>query len=66
MSYAMATKLMKADLGLLLSLWFPYADATTLQALTYFTCWMFLVDDETDKVSAPGLDNKEGFRALHE
>jgi hypothetical protein len=58
-------KLKKANLALLLSSWYPYADAKTLQDLTYFVGWMFLIDDEIDKVSGPSIDDAEAFQALH-
>ena len=62
MTKAVETKLKKANLALLIASWYPTASAETLQQITYFVCWMYVVDDAIiDKVSWPGLDNAAAF-----
>ena len=36
-------KLKMANVSFLLSSWYPYADAQTLEDMAYFLCWMYLV-----------------------
>ena len=55
-------KLKMANVSYLLSSWYPYADAQTLEDMAYFLCWMYLVDDTIiDEYSRPGQDNAEIF-----
>ena len=66
MSKAVEMKLKRANLGLLIASWYPFASAQTLKDITYFVCWMYVVDDAVvDKVSWPGSDNEKAFEAAY-
>ena len=66
MTKAVEMKLKRANLGLLIASWYPFASAQTLKDITYFVCWMYVVDDAVvDKVSWPGSDNEKAFEAAH-
>jgi hypothetical protein len=60
----MTAKLKAADLPLFVSAWFPYASDDILRDLTYFTGWMFLVDDQLDQLSGPDEASAAAFKAL--
>ena len=60
----MTTKLRQSELPFFVSAWFPNASAAILRDLTYFVCWMFLVDDQLDQLSGPSEADAEAFRAL--
>src|SRR5277367_1234054 len=60
----MTAKLKAADLPLFVSAWFPYASIDILRDLTYFTGWMFLVDDQLDQLSGPDEASAAAFKAL--
>ena len=63
---AVEAKLKRANLGLLIASWFPFASAQRLKDITYFVCWMYMIDDSIiDKVSWPGRDNESAFDAAH-
>lgn len=64
MSEAMENKMKKSQLNWVMAGWFPYADEISLQQLTSFVGWEFLVDDEIDQVSKPGVENEEAFDKL--
>ena len=67
MTKAVETKLKRANLALLIASWYPFASTQTLKDITYFVCWMYVVDDAIiDKVSWPGLDNEAAFEAAYE
>ena len=68
MTKAVEMKLKRANLALLIASWYPQASAETLKEITYFVCWMYVVDDAIiDKVSWPGYDNAAAFDiAFHE
>lgn len=67
MTDAVTMKLKKANLPLLISSWFPFASAQTLKDITYFVCWMYMVDDAViDNLSWPGLDNEAAFKAAYQ
>ena len=52
MTKAVEVKLKKANLSLLIASWYPFSSAETLKEITYFVCWMYMVDDAIiDKVS---------------
>jgi len=66
MTKAVEMKLKRANLSLLIASWYPFSPAETLKEITYFTCWMYMVDDAIiDKVSWPGLDNAAAFEAAY-
>lgn len=66
MTKAVEMKLKKANLGLLIASWYPFASAQRLKDITYFVCWMYVIDDAIiDKVSWPGLDNVAAFDAAY-
>lgn len=58
----MTAKLRRADIGHLVSVWFPYATEETLIEVTYFVGWMYLIDDELDGLSNP--EGQPGFKSL--
>jgi len=60
----MTAKLKAADLPLFVSAWFPHASVDILRDLTYFTGWMFLVDDQLDQLSGPDEASAAAFKAL--
>ena len=68
MTKAVEMKLKRANLALLIASWYPLASAETLKEITFFVCWMYVVDDAIiDKVSWPGHDNATAFDiAFHE
>ena len=68
MTNAVEMKLKRANLALLIASWYPLASAETLKEITFFVCWMYVVDDAIiDKVSWPGHDNATAFdMAFHE
>jgi hypothetical protein len=68
MTKAVEMKLKRANLALLIASWYPPASEETLKEITYFVCWMYVVDDAIiDKVSWPGHDNATAFdTAFHE
>ncbi|EFX01633.1 hypothetical protein CMQ_8099 [Grosmannia clavigera kw1407] len=57
-------KLTKNKLSRYVSTCYPFADRETLAELTYFVCWMFLVDDEIDHIVAPGQNQEERLSNL--
>ncbi|KAK4993887.1 hypothetical protein LTR66_005301 [Elasticomyces elasticus] len=59
----MTAKLKRADLGHLVSRWFPTAELDVLLDLTYFVGWMYLVDDQIDQL-AGSREHAEDFRAM--
>jgi hypothetical protein len=66
MTKAVEMKLKKANLSLLIASWYPFSSAETLKEITYFVCWMYMVDDAIiDKVSWPGLDNAAAFEEAY-
>ena len=66
MTTAVEMKLKRANLPLLIASWYPFSLADTLKEITYFVCWMYMVDDAIiDKVSWPGLDNAAAFEAAY-
>lgn len=66
MSTAVELKLRNANLSLLIASWYPFSTAETLKEITYFVCWMYMIDDAIiDKVSWPGLDNAAAFEAAY-
>jgi hypothetical protein len=66
MTPAVETKLKRANLALLIASWYPFPPAETLKEITYFVCWMYMVDDAIiDKVSWAGLDNVAAFKAAY-
>jgi hypothetical protein len=64
-SEAMTSKLKRANLALLVPMWFPNADAEALRVLTYFIGWMFLVDDEMDQALGSSPEEVKAFQELH-
>ncbi|KAH8649891.1 isoprenoid synthase domain-containing protein [Xylariales sp. PMI_506] len=54
-------KLTKNRLDHLLAVWYPFASPERLEELAYFVCWMFILDDEVDIISAAGKDNEAAF-----
>lgn len=67
MTKAVEMKLKRANLALLIASWYPFASALRLGEITYFVCWMYVIDDAIiDKVSWPGLDNAAAFNAAYE
>ena len=66
MTKAVEMKLKKANLPLVIASWYPSSSADTLKEITYFVCWMYMVDDAIiDKVSWPGLDNAAAFEEAY-
>ena len=58
-------RLKKANLAALICSWYPYADKETIETLTHFGVWMFVVDDKIDEISLPNPAPEGAFEKLY-
>ena len=61
----MNTRLKKANLATLICSWYPYADKETIETLTHFVVWIFVVDDKIDEISLPNPAPERAFEKLY-